>query len=137
MGIGAEEPEGDRTTTEQKGRLLQPASQGVLKQVLQHCLAREPDFAAEYFPLVKIRGYATYGDVFELSDRQADALRPIMAESVHYFLKLDGRERNRNINPFTRAEVDPSYVSFPARKAKFWADAARDVCRVYGLESPL
>jgi hypothetical protein len=68
-------PNEDETSTEQKGKLLRGASTGVLKQALNHYLARERDFVGVYFPQIVTRGYATYDDVFQLNDTQADALR--------------------------------------------------------------
>ncbi|MGA8302213.1 MAG: hypothetical protein WA691_05945 [Thermoplasmata archaeon] len=128
--------EGERETPppEQRGRLLRPSTVAVLKQALQHYLEHERDFVDAYFPEVARRGYVTWGDVFGLSDRQADACRPILLESIRHFLKEDARERNRNVHLLTREPVDPNFVSFPARKAKAWTEALRDLCNVFGLE---
>ena len=137
MSLEDRETRRDGEPTEQKGKLLRPGSQGVLKQALNSYLAHEPVFVGVYFPIAVARGYATYGDVFDLTDLQADALRPIMAESVTHFLKEDGRERNRNVGLIDRLPVDPNFVSRAAKKAKLWTEALRDLCGVYGLESPL
>lgn len=137
MAHADQERSRDREPTEQKGKLLRPGNQGVIKQALNSYLAHEPDFAGVYFPNAVARGYATYGDVFDLTDLQADALRPIMAESVAHFLKEDGRERNRNVGLIDRQPIDTDFVSRAAKKAKLWTEALRDICSVFGLESPL
>jgi hypothetical protein len=127
-------PEGNRPG---KGRLLRPSSAGVIKQALNHYLRLEPDFAAAYFPLVQARGYSNYDDVFEIDDNQVDALRPLMTESILHFLKEDGRERNRNVNLIDRRLIDDGFESRAAKKAKLWTEALRDLCSVFGLESPV
>lgn len=138
METGTDQPPSrDTETTEQKGRLLRPSSVGVLKEALHHYLVHDRDFVDVYFPEVASRGYPDWGDVFGLNDLQADALRPIMVESVRYFWKQDAKEKNRNVNLLTREPIDPAFVSFHARKAKYWTEALRDLCSVYGLESPL
>ncbi len=119
------------------GEHLQPSSVGVCRDALNFYLQRERDFIDVYFPEVSGRGYATWADVFGLSPRQADALRPIMSESIRHFWKQDGRERNRNTNLLTRERIDPDFISYFARKASYWTDALRDVCRVFGLASPV
>lgn len=130
-------PREDQQTTERKGKLLRPATTGVLKQSLNHYLARERDFVGVYFPIVASRGYATYDDVFQLTDEQADALRPILAESITHFYKEDARERNRSIGLLDRRPLDPSFESRAAKKAKLWSDALKDLCTAFGLDSPL
>jgi hypothetical protein len=133
----SDERENVKRTTEQKGRPLRPSTIGVLKEALQHYLARERDFVDAYFPEVAERGYTKWGDLFGLTDDQADALRPIMVESIHHFWRQDGAEKNRRVNLLNREPDDPGFVSFPARKAKFWTEALRDLCRVYAMECPL
>lgn len=120
-----------------RGEKLRPSSVGVLRQSLNFYLHKERDFVDVYFPEIARRGYATWHDVFELTDRQADALRPIMSDSVEHFRRQDARERNRNVNLLTREVLDPEFVSGPARKAKYWTEAVRDLCAVYGLDSPI
>jgi hypothetical protein len=137
MATAERTPGRDGETTEQKGKLLRPATTGVVKQALNHYLAKERDFVGVYFPLVGSRGYAAYDDVFQLNDVQADALRPIMAESIAHFWKEDGRERNRNVGLIDRQPIDPKFESRAAKKAKLWTEALRDLCQVFGLESPL
>jgi hypothetical protein len=110
---------------------------GALKDALGFYLEREREFVDVYFPEVSGRGYVVWGDVFGLSERQADALRPIVVESVRHFWRQDGRDKNRSVNLLTRMPEDPSFVSYHARKAKFWTAALRDLCTVFGLESPL
>lgn len=127
----------DQSPTEQKGKLLRGSTQGVLRQALNHYLAKERDFVGVYFPSVVSRGYATYDDVFQLTEAQADALRPIMAESIAHFYKEDGRERNRNVGLIDREPIDPTFESRAAKKAKLWIEALRDMCGVFGFESPV
>jgi hypothetical protein len=126
----------DEQPAEQKGKLLRPSTTGVLKQSLNHYLAKERDFVGVYFPLIAVRGYATYDDAFQLTDTQADALRPILSESIAHFFKEDGREKNRNVGLLDRKAVEPNFESRSAKKAKLWTEALRDLCTVFGLESP-
>jgi hypothetical protein len=121
----------------ERGRMLRPSTAGVIKQALNHYLQREPEFVCEYFPLVRDRGFASYDDIFRINARQVDALRPLLAESVLCFHKQDGRERNRNVGLLDRRPVDPGFESWAAKKARLWTEASRDLCRVFGLESPL
>jgi hypothetical protein len=137
MARADQPPSPDGETTEQKGKLLRPATTGVLKQALNHYLAKERDFVGVYFPLIVARGYSTYDDVFQLTEDQADALRPIMAESIAHFYKEDGRERNRNVGLLDHRPVEQGFESRAAKKAILWTGALRDLCSVYGLESPL
>lgn len=138
MATGADRtPSRDGTPTEQKGKLLQPSTAGILKQALGQYLAHERDFVDEYFPEVALRGYSTYGDVFGLTVRQADALRLSLVESIRHFRKQAGRDVARNTHLLTRESEDPNFVSFHERKAKLWTEALRDLCKVFGLESPL
>jgi hypothetical protein len=128
---------GNPASFDPRGHQLRPSTVGVLKRALNLYRQWEPDFVAAYFPRVAERGDARMEDIFELDDQQADALRPIMAESIQYFWKQDGRDKNRNLNLLTHQPEDPSFVSFHARKAKYWTEAIRDLCRVFGLESPV
>ena len=138
MEIGADRPPSrHEEPTEQKEEFLQPSSRGVLKQAIQHYRENDREFADVYFPDVTARGYVTWGDVFGATDLQADALRPIMVESIRHFWKQDGKEKNRCVNLLTREPEDPNFVSYYARKAKYWTAALRDLCKVFGLESPL
>jgi hypothetical protein len=135
--IGDETTSRDGVPTEQKGLLLRPATTGVVKQALSHYLAKERDFTRVYFPLIIARGYPNYDDVFQLSDAQADALRPIMAESILHFHKEAGREEKRNIRLIDREPEDPTFEPRAAKKAKLWTEALRDLCSVFGLEAPI
>lgn len=138
MARGAElGPCRDGETTEQKGTLLRPATTGVVRQALNHYLAKERDFMGAYFPLIVARGYATFDDVFQLSADQADALRPIMAESIAHFHKEAGREEARNVHLTERTPIDPAFVPRGTRKAKLWTEALRNLCEVFGLEHPI
>lgn len=137
METAEQDERADGETTEQKGRLLRPSTVGVLKQALEHYLQHNRDFVDVYFPEIASRGYAAWGDIFGISDRQADALRPIMVESIRHFWKEDGRDKNRNVNLLTREPEDPNFVSYHARKAKYWTEALRDMCEVYEIQSPL
>jgi hypothetical protein len=68
-----------------KGKGLQPGSAGVTRSALNFYKASDPDFTGEYFPNVMARGYAMYGDVFAMDDRQVAALVPIMDDSIRRF----------------------------------------------------
>jgi hypothetical protein len=120
-----------------RGKQLQPSTVGVLKQALGQYLRNERDFVDVYFPDTSGRGYASWGDVLGLSDRQADALRLIMVDSIHYFRKQAARDQARNVHLLTRAKEDPNFVSFHAKRANYWTEALRDLCGVFGLESPV
>jgi hypothetical protein len=124
-------------SNDRKAPRLRPSTVGVLKQALSWYLQWEREFVEVYFPRVTARGYVTWGDVFAIGDAQADALRPIMVESIHHFWKLDGRERNRNVNLLTHEPEDPRFVSFYARKAEYWTGALRDLCSTFDLKSPI
>ncbi len=138
MAQGADERRrSDEPTTEQKGILLRPATTGVLRQALNHYLAKERDFVGVYFPNVVARGYASYDDVFQLSDDQADALRPILAESITHFHVQAGREEARNTHLTQRTPIDESFVPRAARKANLWTDALKNLCETFGLEPPI
>jgi hypothetical protein len=117
--------------------LLPPSVQGVVKEVLGIYKNREPDFMGVYFPVVTARGYPLYGDVFDLTAVQADALLPLMAESIRHFWRLDGRERNRSVNLLTREPMDSEHVSYYAKKALTWTEALRTLCSTFGLQSPV
>ena len=123
--------------SERRGTLLKPSTVGVLKDALSFYLQGNLDFMDVYFPQISSRRHVVWGDVFALSATQADALRPIMVESIRHFLKQDARDRNRNVSLLTRALEDPEFVSFHGRKAKYWTDALRDLCQTFGLESPI
>jgi hypothetical protein len=124
-------------TTEQKGTLLRPSTIGILKRALAYYLEYERDFVGVFFPKVAARKYVTWADLFELTDRQADAMRPIVVDSIYHFRRQDGRERNKNVDLLARTPLDPGFVSEYARRADLWTDALRDLCEVYGLKSPL
>ena len=120
-----------------RGKQLRPSTVGVLKQALEHYLRDNRDFLDVYFPDTSGRGYVTWGDVLGLSDLQADALRPIMVESIHHFWKQDGREQARNVHLLTRQKEDPNFVSVHAKKARYWTQALQELCGVFRLESPI
>lgn len=130
-------PNRDPESNDTKGRALRPSTQGVVKQAIQYYRAHEPDFVAAYFPNVTARGYASFGDVFDLTDLQADALRVILVESIRQFGKEVARDRNRNVHLVDRTPLDPSFVSPAERKSKLWTEALRDLCGVFGLEFPM
>lgn len=120
-----------------KGRLLAPTTAGVIRQALQYYLREDLDFTAEFFPNIIARGHANYDDVFSLSQRQAEALVPVLESSVRHHQRLDGRERARNTHLITRVPIDPAFKSALAQKAEMWAGALRDLCRNFGLNCPV
>lgn len=141
MSLGVDEedsgPAPEPAPCTPRGRQLRPSTASVLKRALNLYLQWEPDFIEAYFPRVTKRGEARLGDIFDLDDQQADALRPVMAESIQYFWKQAGRDKTRNLHLLTHEPEDPTFVSYHARKAKYWTEALRDLCAVFAFESPI
>jgi hypothetical protein len=109
---------------------LGPETSGTLKRALQYYLEYEREFVALFFPRITERSYVTLADVSELTARQADALRPLLADSVRYFRRQEEKE-------LARLAGASSASSEVARKAELWADALREMCASFKLSDPL
>ena len=118
---------------EQPGRRLNPLTAGVLRQALQFYRASDPDFVGEYFPNVISRGHSAYDDVFSMDQRQAEALVPMLEDSVHYFRVRAAKDQNRNVDLLTRKPIDARYESFNEAKAKTWDRALKDLRQVFRI----
>jgi hypothetical protein len=121
----------------QLGKRLPPISAGVIRQALDIYRANDPDFVGAYFPNVASRGRASYDDVFSMDRRQAESLLPMIDNTVRYFRKLDAKEKNRNIHLVERTPIDPDFESQFEKRVKLWTTTLRDLCSVFGIESPL
>jgi hypothetical protein len=127
-------------TGEQGGPITEPIPRfgvettGTLKHALQYYLEYEREFVALYFPRIAERNYVTLTDVTQLSERQAEALRPLLADSVRYFRR---REGHRTPPSSDRPHAAPSTNPEAARKAELWAAALRELCASFELEDPL
>jgi hypothetical protein len=120
-----------------RGRLLTPITAGVIRQALQYYCHDDSDFTAEYFPNVSTRGFARYDDVFNLDQRQAEALVPMLESSVRRHQRLDGKERARNTHLIDRVPIDADFKSAAAQKAEMWAGGLRDLCRRFDMRCPV
>ncbi len=107
---------------------------GSLKRALQYYLEYERPFVEMFFPRIAERNYVTLLDVSGLTERQADALRPLLADSVRYFRRQEEKERGRTPRS-SREPAEPGAGS--PSKAQRWADALREMCRSFGLDDPL
>lgn len=123
--------------SDERGRLLSPITAGVLRRALQHYLRSDPEFVGEFFPNVGSRGHSTYDDVFSLTQRQAEALVPILESSVRYYQRLDGRERGRNIHLIERKPIESSFQSAPGKTGELWARALTDLCAKFMVICPI
>jgi len=110
---------------------------GTLKRALQYYLEYEHEFVALFFPRIAERNYVTLTDVADLTPRQADALRPLLADSVRYFRRKEEKEpaRPSPSSLGTASAADPA--TDLARKAQLWADALRELCASFELRDPL
>jgi hypothetical protein len=110
---------------------------GTLKRALQYYLEYEREFVTLFFPRIAERNYVTLADVAEMTPRQADALRPLLADSVRYFRRKEEQEPARPSPPLygTPGAADPT--TDLARKARLWADALRELCASFELSDPL
>jgi hypothetical protein len=131
--ISVAHPEGDCHL----GKRLPPISAGVIRQALDIYRANDPDFVGAYFPNVASRGRASYDDVFSMDRRQAESLLPMIDNTVRYFRKLDAKEKNRNIHLVERTPIDSGFESQFEKRVKLWTTTLRDLCSVFGIESPL
>jgi hypothetical protein len=117
-------------------RVLRSSSTETLKRALQYYLEYEPVFVKMFFPLMAERGYVVRADVGQMTARQADALLPLLVDSVRYFERQEAKETKRMNLSTTRPEGS-AIVSEVGRKAKLWTDAARDLCEVFDLRFPV
>lgn len=124
---------GTSPASDELGRRLKPMTAGILRQALQLYRARDPDFVGEYFPNVIARGYSAYDDVFSMDLRQAEALVPILEDSVRYFRTRAAKDQNRNVDLLTRKPLDPDFESINEVKAKAWFGALKDLRPVYRI----
>jgi hypothetical protein len=142
MTAGASDPHGPTSSSATglssgRGRLLSPITAGVLRQALQHYLASDPEFVGEFFPNLASRGHSAYDDVFSLTQRQAEALVPILESSVRYYQRLDHREQSRAVHLIERKPAEPSSRSSFGQKAELWARSLRDLCDKFDVICPM
>lgn len=114
-----------------------PEVSATLKRALQYYLEYESEFVRVFFPRVAERNYVSLADIAEMTHRQADALRPMLADSVRYFRRQDrkvpSREDTASRAPATDSLENPDL----ARKERLWTDALRQLCESFGLVDPL
>jgi hypothetical protein len=116
---------------------LRLESKGTLKHALQYYVEFEPKFSETFFPDAARRGYVVWSDVEQLSARQADALRPMLADSIRYFSRHDERSSVRSLEPGGPDSTPSAGSSELGRKAQLWTDALRDLCVAFDLDFPL
>lgn len=104
-----------------------------LLRALQYYLQYEPEFVALFFPDVAARKQVLPSDVEGLTWRQADALRPLLTDSVLYFR----RQLEKGPGRSPPGEDPGSEPDALRRKEALWTTALRDLCAAYGLEFPL
>lgn len=130
-------------TSEQGGPTPQPRvrfgpeTTGTLKRALQYYLEYEREFVALYFPRIAEREYVTLTDVSELTAHQADALRPLLADSVRYFRRKEEKEEHRTPPSPDGVPTAPAVSQDVARKTQLWAAALEELCALFELENPL
>ncbi len=113
-----------------------PPSSGTadtLLRALQYYLEYEPEFVGLFFPDVASRNQVLPSDVDGITWRQADALRPLLADSVLYFRRQLGKGPGR-VPPGEGARAEAEALR---RKEALWTAALRDLCSAYGLDFPL
>jgi hypothetical protein len=119
------------------GSRLGPETTSTLKRALQFYLEYEPEFIATFFPRIAERNHVTMTDVADLTPRQADALRPLLADSVRYFRRTEEKQAARASPPPGGTARPPAPSSETLRKAQWWADALGELCESFGLSNPL
>ncbi|MGI0054585.1 MAG: hypothetical protein ACREBZ_02545 [Thermoplasmata archaeon] len=137
MQAGTKELPGDEHATkpEPKGHRLRPLSVEVIREVLTQGYEHSPQFVEHWFSIIAQRGAVTYSDVEEMTDDQADALRYEMARNYRYFLRQDGILRGKTEGRLLgEPNAEPTHH---AVKAKQYAEALKDLCRVFEFEFPL
>ena len=108
-----------------------------LMRVLQYYLEYEREFVTMFFPEIVERGYVASSDVAELTARQADALRPLLADSVRYFRRQEAKQPSRRTPSTLEPTRDDAERSSTSKKARLWANALQELCLSFGLRNPL
>ncbi len=104
-----------------------------LLRALQYYLRYEPEFVALFFPDVAARKQVLVSDVVGITWRQADSLRPLLADSVLYFRRQLAKGPGRaSSDSSARSEEDAL-----RRKEVLWTTSLRELCTEYGLDFPL
>jgi hypothetical protein len=116
---------------------LGPEASGTLKHALQYYLEYEREFVGMFFPRIVERNRVNWADVSELTARQADALRPLLADSVRYFRRQADKERSRSEPPFRDRHGSDPVPAEGSRKADLWASALKELCDSFQLSDPL
>lgn len=124
-------------TVAHPGPRFSPEVNATLKRALQYYLEYEREFMTIFFPRVAERNYVSLADVAELTHRQADALRPLLADSVRYFRRQERKGPSRGELVPETVSTDPLENSELERKERLWADALRQLCESFGLPDPL
>jgi hypothetical protein len=119
-----------------ESKALRSSSVETLKRSLQYYLEYEPEFVAMFFPRMAERGYVVRSDAGEMTHRQADALCPLLLDSVRYFERQDAKERSKQVRSSDPVQGPTAGLSEFGRKAQLWSDALRDLCEVFGLQAP-
>jgi hypothetical protein len=123
-------------TSDPTGR-LGPETSATLKRALQYYLEFEREFVVMFFPRIVERGYVTLADVTDLTPRQADALRPLLADSVRYFRRQEEKERGSRPPTPGGPAATSAVNSEVSRKAQLWAEALQEMCASFELSDPL
>jgi hypothetical protein len=110
---------------------------GTLKRALQYYLEYEREFVSLYFPRIAERNYVTLSDISDMSDHQADALRPLLADSVRYLRRKEEKGEARAPPSPDGLHAPSSATAEVARKAQLWAAALQELCARFQLADPL
>ena len=126
----------ERLEVKLPGQRLKPSTSEVAKEDLGRQLAFQAPFVPRHFPEVAQRGRVEYRDIDYMTKEQADAMVYSLAKSVRSFKKGGHQRAVPGLGLLEPEEAEDKTDRYEI-KAKQYVAALRDLCQVFGLESPL
>ncbi len=123
---------------ENPGKRLRPSTVETIHDQLEFQMTQRPSWVGYHFPAIEERGRVEYGDIENLTEREADSVRHLLSSQILFGTKQIAKHKGRSISfaPKEEDEGDNGVSEWEIRNGQM-REALADLCQVFGMPNPM